>query len=215
MRIARGCAMGWVWEEAIGEASLTLQRKWETGWVLGYASALIKWDMFLMCIFIFYWAHEYDWKPITINSAHVVRFHHKLKKAWWQSKIISGNYSLHNAFGHCSRSNFECGWYWCWPTIVVMDYDSWMIISTSFLFDFAMNKYSPDWDACLGLQFTQGMCDHLSVMSGNWNIQGELGSYYCCWYPSSPGPRLNIKTVLSTYGDFHVKDKTAVRTSYL
>ena len=31
----------------------------------------------------------------------------------------------------------------------------------------------------------------------------------------SPGPRLNIKTVLSTYGDFHAKDKTAVRTSYL
>ena len=28
-------------------------------------------------------------------------------------------------------------------------------------------------------------------------------------------PRLNIKTVLSTYGDFHVKDKTAARTSYL
>ena len=23
------------------------------------------------------------------------------------------------------------------------------------------------------------------------------------------GPRLNIKTVLSTYGDFHVKDKTS------
>ena len=30
-----------------------------------------------------------------------------------------------------------------------------------------------------------------------------------------PGPCLNIKTVLSTYSDFHVKDKTAVRTSYL
>ena len=30
----------------------------------------------------------------------------------------------------------------------------------------------------------------------------------------SAGPRLNIKTVLSTYGEFHVKDKTAVRTSY-
>ena len=29
------------------------------------------------------------------------------------------------------------------------------------------------------------------------------------------GPRLNIKTVFSTYGDFHDKDKTAVRTSYL
>ena len=34
-------------------------------------------------------------------------------------------------------------------------------------------------------------------------------------YSMNPGPRLNIKTVLSTYGDFHVKDKTAVRTSYL
>ena len=32
---------------------------------------------------------------------------------------------------------------------------------------------------------------------------------------TASGPRLNIKTVLSTYGDFHVKDKTAVRTSYL
>ena len=30
-----------------------------------------------------------------------------------------------------------------------------------------------------------------------------------------PGPRLNIKTVLSMYGDFHVKDKTAAMTSYL
>ena len=35
------------------------------------------------------------------------------------------------------------------------------------------------------------------------------------YLPEPPGPRLNIKTVLSTYGDFHVKDKTAVRTSYL
>ena len=34
-------------------------------------------------------------------------------------------------------------------------------------------------------------------------------------YNKDSGPRLNIKTVLSTYGDFHVKDKTAVRTSYL
>ena len=32
---------------------------------------------------------------------------------------------------------------------------------------------------------------------------------------SSSGPRLNIKTVLSAYGVFHVKDKTAVRKSYL
>ena len=46
------------------------------------------------------------------------------------------------------------------------------------------------------------------------------GPCYDCWLvayqhqvvaPGRSGPRLNIKTVLSTYGDFHVKD----RTSYL
>ena len=41
---------------------------------------------------------------------------------------------------------------------------------------------------------------------------GGMGTLNRFWYS---GPRLNIKTVLSTYGDFHVKDKTAVRTSYL
>ena len=44
------------------------------------------------------------------------------------------------------------------------------------------------------------------------NVSNEL--LHCDSKPQ-PGPRLNIKTVLSTYGDFHVKDKTAVRTSYL
>ena len=39
---------------------------------------------------------------------------------------------------------------------------------------------------------------------------------FCCVVLcSDTGPRLNIKTVLSKYGDFHVKDKTAVRTSCL
>ena len=50
----------------------------------------------------------------------------------------------------------------------------------------------------------------------DWN--GVTDLYTFCTeseYPKSAGPRLNIKTVLSTYGDFHVKDKTAVRTSYL
>ena len=42
------------------------------------------------------------------------------------------------------------------------------------------------------------------------NVVGRIIGYG--W---DTGPRLNIKTVLSTYGDFHVKDKTAVRTSYL
>ena len=39
--------------------------------------------------------------------------------------------------------------------------------------------------------------------------------YFLARYGMLAGPRLNIKTVLFTYGDFHVKDKTAVRTSYL
>ena len=41
----------------------------------------------------------------------------------------------------------------------------------------------------------------------------NLNDGFSVWKES--GPRLNIKIVLSTYGDFHVKDKTAVRTSYL
>ena len=31
----------------------------------------------------------------------------------------------------------------------------------------------------------------------------------------APGPCLNIKTILSKYGDSHVKDKTVARPSYL
>ena len=49
-----------------------------------------------------------------------------------------------------------------------------------------------------------GMCLHRLLLS-----------WYGCTISLQSGPRLNIKTVLSTYGDFHVKDKTAVRTSYL
>ena len=47
----------------------------------------------------------------------------------------------------------------------------------------------------------------------------RLGGTYTqktnCFIIGPGNNRLNIKTVLSTYGDFHVKDKTAVRTSYL
>ena len=44
------------------------------------------------------------------------------------------------------------------------------------------------------------------------SIDGSIVKYVDV---ADTGPRLNIKTVLSTYGDFHVKDKTVVRTSYL
>ena len=52
---------------------------------------------------------------------------------------------------------------------------------------------------CSGDVMNQGICSH--------GIGPVILEY--------SGPRLNIKTVLSTYGDFHVKDKTAARTSYL
>ena len=50
-------------------------------------------------------------------------------------------------------------------------------------------------------------------------IRGMYSVPSICWIVCNSlrisGPRLNIKTVLSTYGNFHVKDKTVVRTSYL
>ena len=61
------------------------------------------------------------------------------------------------------------------------------------------------------------LCRHIAWLTNCGLISNIL--HVECSYLSMPyrcqGPRLNIKTVLSTYGDFHVKDKTAVRTSYL
>ena len=58
------------------------------------------------------------------------------------------------------------------------------------------------------------------LTSGNIGLGHDIGAFFPVLMAllgprKNPGPRLNIKTVLSTYGDFHVKDKTAVRTSYL
>ena len=58
------------------------------------------------------------------------------------------------------------------------------------------------WIICIVSHQNIGNCMFVFVMLGSGLSE-------------TPGPRLNIKTVLSTYGDFHVKDKTAVRTSYL
>ena len=67
---------------------------------------------------------------------------------------------------------------------------------------FAFSINSQHWDAA-------SHWNHSSLKTG-------LGIMIVNGLPmQEPGPRLNIKTVLSTYGDFHVKDKTAVRTSYL
>ena len=63
----------------------------------------------------------------------------------------------------------------------------------------------------------RGVIAELEDMVGLMDFQPNVKDYHLLAVigTTSPGPRLNIKTVLSTYGDFHVKDKTAVRTSYL
>ena len=78
--------------------------------------------------------------------------------------------------------------------------------------------------------FCSGCVEKGSPVSSVWKHENDNKNsgkrlwlkaiWLCCSpvesrHPKSSGPRLNIKTVLSTYGDFHVKDKTAVRTSYL
>ena len=81
-----------------------------------------------------------------------------------------------------------------------------------------------DWYSFLSIWYPD-----ISITKGTskeklWNGVGLGGGCVLGWVvwvmgvgqaARRPGPRLHIKTVLSTYGDFHVKDKTAVRTSYL
>ena len=67
------------------------------------------------------------------------------------------------------------------------------------------------------------VCIFLGIYCTTATEQGKAPDYDTCIVVDydhatangDPGARLNIKTVLSTYGDFHVKDKTAARTSNL
>ena len=102
-----------------------------------------------------------------------------------------------NGFHLCSYSS----WRWKWQTICE-EFNEVSFILTVL------------WYACH--QFDK----HYIIVALRWHIgtdEHQNSLYGVCIHVSghSPGPRLNIKTVLSTYGDFHVKDKTAVRTSYL
>ena len=68
--------------------------------------------------------------------------------------------------------------------------------------------YNVIFHVCFGYNILMTNLDNRRTAVAHQTMDGPLDSL-------GPGPRLNIKTVLSTYGDFHVKDKTAVRTSYL
>ena len=74
--------------------------------------------------------------------------------------------------------------------------------------DKAIGSYSPKLEPIFA-------SSTLSLFDGPQEDKVSPHTYVTSQRACRPGPRLNIKTVLSTYGDFHVKDKTAVRTSYL
>ena len=83
-----------------------------------------------------------------------------------------------------------------------------------------VEQSSPSW-VCIPQKSLAIARDSWNTNSLGW-IPFHMGAHdhddwfiiACIWLQQA-GPRLNIKTVLSTYGDFHVRDKTAVRTSYL
>ena len=64
------------------------------------------------------------------------------------------------------------------------------------------------WMVIVDVLYSIGNSNKLFPIRGAWRPFQYENAFW-------PGSRLNIKTVLSTYGDFHVKDKTSVRTSYL
>ena len=64
-------------------------------------------------------------------------------------------------------------------------------------------------------------CFHCQMIR-NWKIQNKIVETWSTFYRASvivwllkSRPRLNTKTVFPRYGDFHAKDKTVVRPSYL
>ena len=59
------------------------------------------------------------------------------------------------------------------------------------------------------------MCDTGQLVPIRFFTGRVMAEWSRLWTQQWAADGLNIKTVLSTYGDFHVKDKTAVRTSYL
>ena len=80
------------------------------------------------------------------------------------------------------------------------------------------------FDIYLDMTYNKAMLRLMTDGDGFWVERWQLLSFLVAGliyhqhgigFRLTSGSRLNIKTVLSTYGDFHVKDKTAVRTSYL
>ena len=71
------------------------------------------------------------------------------------------------------------------------------------------NETRQDLNKMVDMAKIGGQKDRPDAENGGQNCSAYLPTL------KEPGPRLNIKTVLSRYGDSYVKDKTAVRTSYL
>ena len=88
---------------------------------------------------------------------------------------------------------------------------------------FTPMTYHLDWYFLVSLNYIYTFSTFRSLLNsnGDWTItrySGSVTDSTSCSSPSSglwAGPRLNKKDRLSRYGDSHVKDKTAGRTSYL
>ena len=92
-------------------------------------------------------------------------------------------------------------------------FDSFLLLVESLLFSFFFIGFMMILTKCGAMVFTKMLS---SLCSNHARLLCCLRTISFLAFPGLvSGPRLNIKTVLSTYGDFHVKDKTAVRTSYL
>ena len=118
---------------------------------------------------------------------------------------------LGNTF--CITGRFVRGIHWL---SVDSLYSGPVIQSLGVFFGISPNKLLNKQSSSRWIKMSWHSCD----VTGMWIFMVVVLQYWiacnCCKRTNwSPGPRLNIKTVLSTYGDFHVKDKTAVRTSYL
>ena len=131
---------------------------------------------------------EVSWNPICdgTNTYH----HHgfcDINMTCWCKKYLHLNIILCN-----SRIFQEIACFGCW-----------LLLDTPVPFHYVVSIYFQIGTNCLTIKINA--CNTECCVGPNVSTTSQM------W----PGPRLNIKTVLSTYGDFHVKDKTAVRTSYL
>ena len=172
-------------------------------------------------------------RPVTrsFDVFFDIRLNKRLSKqswGWWFETLSCPLWRHCNVTLQCCHifhwTQIMSGGSCCWPSLT----EIWALIS-NYIHVFCgynysskcMNEIYPKlWhfvipiETCFGMFYKRHMkWLHTEISDQTIHAVGNVELWYFVFW--QPGPRLNIKTVLSTYGDFHVKDKTAVRTSYL